>query len=160
MIRVSVAFDAKDIQHRLNGFGFVVPRTEKKSLMACTFVHRKFAGRAPKGKALLRVFVGGAFGKDVFAMPDGKLEEAVMNDLTPLLGLRKKPLFASLMRYTQSLPQYRVGHARLLKRIAFEEADLPGLYLTGSSYRGTGIPDCVRDAEAQAQRAWRSLNNA
>lgn len=154
---LSLAFDASDIEHPMDGFGFVVPRTEKRSLMACTFVHRKFAGRAPQGKALLRVFIGGAFGQDFFELPDRELEQAVIGDLSLLLGLRGKPLFSALRRYRRALPQYRVGHKILLDRIETAQAELPGLVLTGSSYRGTGIPDCVNDARLRARVLWKTL---
>ncbi len=154
---LNLAFDASDVAHPLDGFGFVVPRTENLSFMACTFVHRKFAGRAPAGKALLRAFVGGAFGKDSFERSDSELEAAVLRDLTTILGLRKKPLFSALRRYSKALPQYCVGHEALLGRIASLEARLPGLVLTGSSYRGTGIPDCVGEARLRAERLWSSL---
>ncbi len=154
---LNLAFDEKDIAHPLDGFGFVVPAVEKKPMMACTFVHRKFAGRAPEGKALLRVFVGGAFGRDTFDLPDADLENEALRSLTLLLGLRKKPLFSVLERHTRALPQYCVGHKELLGRIASLEKRLPGLVLIGSSYRGTGIPDCIREAHLRAEALWSSL---
>ena len=154
---LNLAFDESDIEHPMDGFGFVVPRTEKRSLMACTFVHRKFADRAPQGKALLRVFIGGAFGQHFFELPDRELEQVVLEDLGALLGLRGKPLFSVLRRYRRALPQYRVGHKALLGRIANAEGVLPGLVLTGSSYRGTGMPDCVNDARLRAAELWKTL---
>jgi len=154
---LNLAFNEGDMTHPLDGFGFVVPRTEKRSLMACTFVHRKFAGRVPQGKILLRAFVGGAFGQDTYSLPDRELENAVLDDLGALLGLRGKPLFSSLRRHSRALPQYRVGHKAILRRIEAEKVHIPHLALTGSSYRGTGIPDCVQDAYLRAERLWGNL---
>jgi oxygen-dependent protoporphyrinogen oxidase len=149
---LNLAFEASGISHPLDGFGFVVPNTEGRPLMACTFVHRKFPGRAPQGQALLRAFVGGAFGRRVFHnLSDAEIEQAVLRDLDGLIGLKAKPLFSVLQRHAQALPQYRVGHRDLLRRIERAAAALPGLVLTGSSYRGSGIPDCVRDAERCAE---------
>ena len=59
---LNLAFDVAAVGHPLDGFGFVASKREGLSMMACTFVHRKFAGRSPAGKVLLRAFVGGAFG--------------------------------------------------------------------------------------------------
>jgi len=157
---LNLAFDEDAFDHPLDAFGFVVPRTEKLSLMACTFLHRKFSGRAPKGKALLRAFVGGAFGRETFLLPDAALEQAVLADLERLLGLRKKPLFLMLQRYPDALPQYEVGHADLLERIGSLSGRLDGLALTGSSYRGTGMPDCIRDAETCAENTLKGLGVA
>lgn len=152
---LNLAFDSAQIAHPLDGFGFVVPRSERRSLMACTFVHRKFSGRAPEGKALLRAFIGGAFGREYFGKPDAELERAVLKDLTQLLGIRGGPLFSTLERYPQTLPQYGVGHREWVRTIEEETNRYPGLILTGSSYRGTGIPDCVHDAERKAEAAAR-----
>jgi len=43
----------------LSGFGFLVPRSQGKRLLACTFVHHKFPHRAPPNRALHRCFIGG-----------------------------------------------------------------------------------------------------
>ena len=151
---VNLAFEDDAFSHPLNAFGFVVPRSQTRSLMACTFAHRKFAGRAPLGGVLLRAFAGGAFGKRFFEMSDPELSQNILHDLESLAGLRKKPLFSVVSRYPDALAQYEVGHARLLSRIDVECAAFPGLELTGASYRGTGIPDCIRDGERAAQGLW------
>ena len=150
---LNLAFDSAQITHPLDGFGFVVPRSECRSLMACTFVHRKFAGRAPEGKVLLRAFVGGAFGREIFGMPDAELKRAVQKDLAQLLGIRGEPLFSTLERYPRALPQYGVGHQEWVRTVEEEADRYPGLILTGASYHGTGIPDCVHDAERKAEAA-------
>ena len=149
---VNFAYDRADIAHPLDGFGFVVPATEKRSLVACTFCDRKFEGRAPEGKTLLRAFVGGAFGREFYSRDDKDLTAAVEKDLAELLGIRAKPLSASLSRYPDAMVQYRVGHLELASQIETETRQFKGLYLTGSSYRGVGIPDCVRDAQLTTEK--------
>ncbi|MBI2095246.1 MAG: protoporphyrinogen oxidase [Candidatus Omnitrophica bacterium] len=148
---VNLAYREEDVAHPLDGFGFVVPAVERKSLVACTFANRKFAGRAPKGFLLLRAFVGGAFGKEFFEMPDGDLQKSVGKDLAALLGIRKDPLFCRISRWRESMAQYRVGHRDRIRRIESLLGDFPGIFLTGSAYRGTGIPDCIHNAEQQAE---------
>src|SRR5204862_429039 len=81
-----------------DGFGFVVPRTEKSPIAACAFPDRKFAGRVPPGGALFRVFVGGAFGREAYAMDDRDLLRAAEAELRRLLGIAGEPLFRSLRR--------------------------------------------------------------
>ena len=120
--------------------------------MACTFADRKFPGRAPGEKALLRAFVGGAFGRRFFEMSDADLLRAVRKDLGDLLGIRDEPLFWTLERHPEALPQYCVGHGELVRGIEAQTRPVAGLFLTGSSYRGTGIPDCIHDAQNEADR--------
>jgi oxygen-dependent protoporphyrinogen oxidase len=71
------------------------------------------------------------------------------------MGIEAPPLFHRIYRWDRSNAQYDVGH---LERIARLEAALPyGLYLTGSPYRGVGLPDCIKQAQETAGKvitAW------
>ncbi len=144
---IHFAYDESQIKHPRDGFGFVVPRTEGASLMACTFVDKKYTGRAPKGKLLLRAFVGGAYGKSAFGMQDRGLIASAQKDLEKFLGIQGQPLFTELKRYPMAMPQYGLNHDEIVKYLSQIPKTVPGLYFTGSSYRGTGIPDCIHDAE-------------
>ena len=148
---VNFAYRRADIAHPLDGFGFVVPKTEKRAIIACSFSSQKFDGRAPKGFVLLRAFVGGAFGREYFEREDEDLKDTVESELKEFLGITGKPFFALLGRYPASMVQYGVGHETLVKEIRDELKKWPGLFLTGAAYRGVGIPDCITDAEAQAE---------
>ena len=149
---VNFAFRRQNIRHALDGFGFIVPRIEKSPLVACSFSSQKFVHRAPEGMTLLRVFVGGAFGRSIFQREDKELGEMALSELSRLLGITGKPLFSSLSRYPEAMVQYGVGHLSLVSDIEDELKKHRGLFLTGSSYRGVGIPDCIRDAELTAQQ--------
>jgi len=140
------------IQHPLDGFGFVVPFIEKRSLIACTFSSVKFANRAPDDHVLLRAFVGGALQPDMFALDEAEMLRRVEHDLRELLGINEAPLFAEVAKWKNSMPQYEVGHLDRVQAIENEVAQLPNLTLAGNAYRGAGIPDCIRSGEAAAER--------
>jgi oxygen-dependent protoporphyrinogen oxidase len=147
---INLGFKRDDIPHPLDGFGFVVPFIEKRSLIACTFSSVKFAGRAPQGHALLRAFVGGALQPELLELNEGELLARVLRDLRDLLGIERAPLFAEVTKWERSMPQYHVGHLERVKRIETCLAALPGLVLAGNAYSGLGIPDCIRSGEAAA----------
>jgi oxygen-dependent protoporphyrinogen oxidase len=147
---INLAYKRADIPHSLDGFGFVVPFIEKRSLLACTFSSVKFAGRAPQDHVLLRAFVGGALQPEMFALDDGEMIRRVGVDLRALLGIAKPPLFGEVARWPNSMPQYHVGHLDLVAGIQEQAGRLRGLQLAGNSYTGTGIPDCVRSGEQAA----------
>ena len=148
---VSLAFHRQDIRHPLDGFGFVVPRGEKRSIIACTFSSVKYEGRAPAGCVLLRAFVGGAMQEHLLALSDVEMEETVLREIASLLGTRASPLFTRISRHPRAMPQYLVGHLDLVEEIEGRLSRYPGLALAGSAYRGVGISDCVRGAEAAAE---------
>jgi oxygen-dependent protoporphyrinogen oxidase len=137
--------------HPLDGFGFVVPFIEKRSLIACTFSSVKFAGRAPDGHVLLRAFAGGALQPEIFALDEAEIGARVEADLRELLGITARPIFAEVAKWGRSMPQYEVGHLDRIAAIEGEVKKLPGLTLAGNAYRGAGIPDCIRSGEAAAE---------
>jgi oxygen-dependent protoporphyrinogen oxidase len=145
---INLAYQREDIPHPLDGFGFVVPFIEKRTLMACTFSSVKFAGRAPQGQALLRGFVGGALQPEILKLSETELLTAIRADLRDLLGIKREPLFADVTKWDHSMPQYHVGHLDRVARIEERLASLPNLALAGNAYSGLGIPDCIRSGEA------------
>jgi oxygen-dependent protoporphyrinogen oxidase len=156
---INLAFRASDVAHPLNGFGFVVPVIEGRSVLACTFCSVKFAGRAPEGQVLLRAFAGGALQPEVFALDDDEILRRVLADLNELLGITARPLFTRIARWAHSMPQYHLGHQDRIVRIQARMAAIPTLALAGNAFGGAGIPDCVRSGEAAAETLSRALRS-
>ena len=147
---INFAYRRAAITHPLNGFGFVVPFVEKRSLIACTFSSVKFSGRAPEGHVLLRAFAGGALQPEIFALDEGEMRVRVESDLRELLGITEEPLFVEVAKWKDSMPQYEVGHLEQVNAIEKLAGEIPGLTLAGNAYRGAGIPDCIRSGERAA----------
>ena len=101
--------------HPLDGFGFVVPAIEERPLLACTFSHIKFEGRAPEGYALLRAFVGGALQPKAFDMDDTEMIRTIRQNLRDLLEIQGAPVLVRVERHPQAMAQYRVGHLQLVQ---------------------------------------------
>jgi protoporphyrinogen/coproporphyrinogen III oxidase len=133
------------------GFGFLVPRSEGKKLLAATFVHNKFPHRAPEDRALLRCFFGGATAEKIWTLSDDQIVGIVRSELQQILGLSASPLFARVYRWKSAMAQYGVGHLERLERIDRLRRGLPGLALAGNGYRGIGVPDCVRSGREAAR---------
>jgi protoporphyrinogen/coproporphyrinogen III oxidase len=103
----------------------------------------------------LRVFFGGSRHPEMVAVPDDELLQIVGRELRQILGLEARPLFNRIYRWHLANPQYDVGH---LDRVAAIEAALPeGLFVTGSPYRGIGVPDCVHQAQETAGRLMETI---
>jgi oxygen-dependent protoporphyrinogen oxidase len=132
--------------------GFVVPACEGRRLIAASFVDRKFAGRVPEGRTLIRAFFGGALDQAALALSDGELVAAACRDLRDLVGAIGPPSFARISRWPQAMPQHELGHLGRVRAIRARESALPGLALIGNGYEGVGIPDLCAQAEALAER--------
>ncbi len=143
-VTVNLVYDDEAALKLPEGFGFLVPASEGRSMLACTFVHRKFLGRTPEGKAVLRAFLGGMRGEALLAEPDAHLIATVKRELKEILGIAATPTAERVTRWSRSMAQYSVGHNARKARIAERAAKLKGLYLAGNAYDGIGISDCIR----------------
>ena len=155
---MNLIYNRADIPHPLDGFGFVVPAAEKRTILACSFASVKFPNRCPSEKAVLRIFVGGALQPDVFELTDEQIECCMWEDLHLYLGLKSVPLLSLITRYPRSMPQYHVGHLELVSQIRDRLKPHPGLFIAGNAFDGVGIPDCVRSGETAAAQVAAILN--
>lgn len=151
-ITVGLGYDRQVRRSLPPGFGFLVPRSEGKRLLAATFVHNKFPHRAPEDRALLRCFFAGMNAENVWAFSDDQIIGIVRNELQQILNLRAEPLFARVYKWKGAMAQYGVGHLDRLERIERLRRQLPGLALAGNAYRGIGVPDCVRSGRDAAKQ--------
>ena len=150
---VALAYDRSAVTNPLRGSGFVVPRVERTGILAASWLSSKWPGRAPHDRVLLRTFIGGARDPDALALDDHQLVERSRQALQPVLGMTRAPLFTRVYRWPRANAQHEVGHRKL---VAVLEAALSchrGLFVTGSGFRGAGIPDCVADGRKTGEAA-------
>jgi oxygen-dependent protoporphyrinogen oxidase len=150
-ITISLAYDKARFANPLRGFGFLVPKRERRKLVACTWVGTKFSYRVPDNLAVLRCFLGGEDGS-ALAESDEALISAVREELRTIMGVTETPVFTRIARWPRSMAQYTVGHTERVAEIESRARALPGLHLAGNAYHGIGIPDCVRMGKQAAER--------
>ncbi|MHC5011287.1 MAG: protoporphyrinogen oxidase [Planctomycetota bacterium] len=148
---VAAAWRDEDLPGPLDGFGFLVPRTEGLRSLGTLWDSSVFPGRAPPGWALLRTMVGGAHDPEGASLPDEGLLATVRDDLRTTMGIEAAPRRTWIFRHGRGIPQYERGHGARLDRIEALCRGRPGLHLTGNSYRGVSVNLCVVDAKRVAQ---------
>lgn len=163
-ITVNLVYDEAQLGPLPEGFGFLVPHSEGRAMLACTFVHRKFLGRTPPGKVVFRAFMGGMNNDALFSEPDAALVALVRRELREILGegvfgRAGEPAHAQVSRWRRAMAQYAVGHKQRMERIGVRVAKLRGLHLVGNAYDGIGVPDCIRLGR-QAARVLAGAANA
>jgi len=146
---VALAYDKADLPP---GHGFLVPRSEGRKMMACTFVHKKFSHRAPEGMKLLRCFFSSSRMPDLLTHSEEDLQQIARQELKEILGLNTEPRFARTFRWDRAMAQYETGH---LDRVAEMEkiiAAMPGFHIIGNSFHGIGVPDCIKSARLAVEQ--------
>ena len=146
---ISLGWPKTAVARELDGTGFVIPRAEAGSIMACTWSSSKFENRAPEGRVLLRCFVppGG------MSASDAEIVGNAREMLGRTLGITAEPELVEVRRWEGANPVYAVGHEERVREIEARRATLPNLFLTGAGYRGLGLPDCIADGRAIGRAA-------
>ncbi len=98
----------------------------------------------------MRAFFGGARDPRALDRTDDELVASSLAALTPHVGIVGAPLFTRVYRWVRANAQHEVGHLELMAAIDRALSRHPGLFVTGSGFRGVGIPDCIADARATA----------
>jgi oxygen-dependent protoporphyrinogen oxidase len=149
---VTVGFPRADVPHPLDASGLIIPKGEKRGVLAATFVSSKWVGRAPADVALMRVFVGGYRDPGALAQSDDELVGLARRELELLTGVRARPVISRVFRYERGNAQPSIGHPERVAKMRSLAAKHPGLHLAGAAFDGVGIPDCVRQAEDVAAK--------
>jgi oxygen-dependent protoporphyrinogen oxidase len=141
-VTIALGFNKGTFDQSLDGFGFLVPKSERRRVVACTWVGTKFDYRVPHDKVVLRCFLGGG-DEAVLHESDEELTSTVREELREIMAVRSEPVFSYVARWPRSMAQYTVGHQQRVQAIRARLQQIPGLFLAGNAYDGIGIPDCI-----------------
>jgi oxygen-dependent protoporphyrinogen oxidase len=146
-----LAYDKSAVSTSLHGFGFLAVPGEGLNILGCVWNSSLFEGRAPAGKVLLTVFIGGARNPGAARLGDAELVSIAHQELQKVLGITGEPQPVSITRYERAIPQYNLGHAARVRRIETLLKEIPGLLLTGNYLHGVSTGDCIKEADRLAR---------
>lgn len=155
---VVLGVQRSQIKNPANCFGFVVPLTEKRKILACSFASAKFSGRAKEDEVLIRVFVGGAMQSELLDESDEVLIDLVRVELSELIGLTGEPSLEKVIRWDNAMPQYHVGHQERIKRLEKEIDQIDNLTMVSNAFHGVGIAPLIGQAEKAAESIAKRYN--
>ncbi|WP_243653033.1 protoporphyrinogen oxidase [Tumebacillus sp. BK434] len=155
---VVFAFDKGVIDFPLDASGFVVPKKEGITITAATWTSSKWLHTAEDGKVLMRFYVGRGGDEAIVEEPDEEIIRRVRKDLQATMGVTAEPAFSIVSRWKRSMPQYTVGHLDRVKTFTDQaERELPGVFFAGAGFTGLGIPDCIGQGVAMADKVISNL---
>ncbi len=149
---VFMAFKESDINRKLDGFGFLVPKIENKQILGSIWSSTIFPERAPQGYAAFTTFVGGTRQPQNVQLDDEELTEIVLRDINDLVGIKNRPEFVRIKRWKRAIPQYTMGYPEVQEMFDRLEDKFAGLYFAGNFRRGIGLGDSVLSAHETVQK--------
>jgi oxygen-dependent protoporphyrinogen oxidase len=130
-----------------DGFGFLIPNSEKRDILGVLWSSSIFPGeRAPEGCVLLTVMMGGARRTDIVGLTDAEVLAVARREVAVTMGVTAEPDFVRIFRWERAIPQYNVGHYGLRTRATEATQKVPGLWVTGNAFHGIGVNDCTASA--------------
>ena len=146
---VASVYRRGDVKHALDGFGFLAPRKEGRTILGTLFSSSMFEARAPADLVLLTTFVGGARNPGLARSSPGEIAAAVKRELAALLGAAS-PQWREVAQWPRAIPQYTLGHLGRVAVLEEAEAAVPGLFFRASYRGGVSVGDCIKSADAAA----------
>jgi protoporphyrinogen/coproporphyrinogen III oxidase len=150
---VSLGYARSAIQHSLDGFGFLVPRSAGLRILGTVWNSSLFPGRAPEGHVLVTSFVGGATDPSIVALDESEIVSIVHRELASVLGISQTPSFSHVQAWQHAIPQYNLGHLGHVNQLNQLQSKYPSIRLVGNYLRGPAWGACVEQALAVAQEA-------
>jgi oxygen-dependent protoporphyrinogen oxidase len=147
---VSACYRREQMHKPADGFGFLVPRTEGLRVLGTVFNSALFPGRAPEGIVCFTSFAGGATDPKLCDLSDVEITETICAEVARVLDITGKPVAANLHGYSRALPQYNLGHTKIIKSLEALAAAMPGLFLAGNYLSGPSIGACIDQADRTA----------
>ena len=149
---IARGYNQSDVPHLLNGFGYLIPQSEKREILGTLFSSSVLPSRAPDGKILLTSFIGGARQPQMAAKSDITLGEILDRELKETLGVSARPEKEWIQRWEKSIPQYTVGQTERENSLALIESKNPGLYFHGAFRGGISLMQVIRGGYSLAHR--------
>jgi oxygen-dependent protoporphyrinogen oxidase len=146
---VASVYRRADVRHPLDGFGFLCPRKEGRSILGTLFSSSMFDGRADADSALLTTFVGGARKPELARSGPDEIAKEVERELEVLLGATS-PRWREVIQWSRAIPQYTLGHLGRIATVEQAEAAVPGLFFRSNYRGGVSVGDCIKSAHAGA----------
>ena len=154
---VFLGYRAEDMGRALDGFGYLVPAKEGRSILGTIWSSSLFPGRAPEGRVALTTFVGGSRQPQIARKNEEDLIRLVTSELRALMNVRGDPVYARVSRWERAIPQYNLGHQELMTTVDGLETDMPGLFFCSNFRGGIAVGDCVMNGEKTARRILETL---
>jgi protoporphyrinogen/coproporphyrinogen III oxidase len=154
---VAANYYRQQISDPLEGFGFLIPRSEKVRTLGTVWNSSLFPGRAREGTVTMTSFIGGATDVDIMKHSEEEIARIIQDENARILGITGPPIESVVWRYPRALPQYNLGHGHVVEAIGDAERQTPGLVFAGNYLEGPAIGKCVENGFHAAEAVTKYL---
>lgn len=158
VVVVAAGYHSHQTAAALDGFGVLIPRSEKYRTLGIVWNSSLFPNRAPQGQLAITSILGGATDPSIMDRSDEEIAAIAVEESAKILNIEGPPITSGIWRHAKALPQYNLGHAHAVREIREAERALPGLYFAGNYLEGPSIGKCVEHGFRTAESLRRELD--
>ena len=158
VVVVAAGYHSHQSAAALNGFGVLIPRSEKFRTLGIVWNSSLFPNRAPQGQMTITSILGGATDSAIIEKSDGEIIATAVQEHSRILKIAGSPIISAIWKHPRALPQYNLGHAHAVREIREAERIIPGLYFAGNYLEGPSIGKCVEQGFQTAVDVRRDLD--
>lgn len=146
VVVVLLQFDRDQFADTPIGFGALLTREEQRSgLLGILFTSHLYPTRFQRNTVATRSILGGAIVPEMIDRTDEQIIEIALNKHRSLFhSPNATPSFVQVIRWSNGIPQYTVGHQVRQHAIQTFHEQNPNIRLSGNHIFGVSIKDCIR----------------
>lgn len=151
VVSLALGYRREQVDHPLDGFGFLVPSVERQPFLGCLFPSSLFPKRAREERVLLHVFAGGWRHPEALSWNEGTTIKTLLPALSPILGIRGEPEWFRRTLWPEAIPQFNTDYPARRRTMEAVEKRFPGLHLCGNYRHGISLPQSIRGGMTVAE---------
>ena len=156
---IHTAFKREGVGHRLDGFGFLIPKVENTKTLGTIFNSALFPNRVCEGYVSLSTFLGGARKPDICSLDDNTILDYFSIDCSKPLDIKTPPEFYHTVRVERAIAQYEIGYGMYEQAMQNFESMYKNVFITGSFRGGVSVGDCIRNSIKLSNKITTVLNS-
>ncbi|MCX8084116.1 MAG: protoporphyrinogen oxidase [Calditerrivibrio sp.] len=156
---IGFVFKSEDLKDQLDGFGYLIPHSEKKRILGVLYDSSIFPDRTRNGYKIIRVIMGGDKNRWIIEKQDDDLIRMAYDDIKETLQIKNTPYRIKTFRWHKAIPQYYLGHHKVVEAVEEFCNKNPNIFIGGNILYGVGLNDCTRTSFMNVERLKKLLES-
>lgn len=142
-----LGYDQSAFKKPFQGFGFLNPSKEKKHFLGAISNSSFLPNRAPNGKQLFTLFLGGTKQEHLLSTNTKDTFEKAIQEFEEIMGAQSSYEFREEFVWSKGIPQFTLGHQQMLEGFEFFEKNTSNIHILGNFRSGLSLADCIKGAK-------------
>lgn len=147
----NLVYNTNQVGQTLDSFGYLIPEKEKQAYLGATWSSIVFPDKSQEGKAVFTLYIGGSRNQAEMLPNVEAWKDKVLHQFQEQMKISGEPSFEYFKLWPKAIPQYKVGHLKMVEALKLFEENHKGLFIRGNFVGGNAVADCIENGYLNAQ---------